>query len=269
MLFSALSAQTPDFSPNHDVKICGPNNVFFVLTSPDNPQNIWWDFGDGTTGNGLTPTHFYTTTGTYDVKLVVEKNGIKDSIIKVGFVTVAPAPEAKFEKAAQQIHEPYKREFRFTGFSNSDSMYSYERKVNDTSVSAAKDLTYEFPRNDWFRITLDIVNSAGCAAFASDSIYISGEDIELALSEKLFRNDFAIGLTPDQRQLTINRKSGVSEPLSYVLYDITGKVELQGTLKAGEKDWTIDVSSLHFGVHLIIVSNKSYSAAKRLQKYMQ
>lgn len=269
MLVTALSAQTPDFSPNHDVRICGPDNVYFVLTSPQNPQNTWWDFGDGTTGIGLTPTHFYTTTGVYDVKLVVERNGIKDSIIKIGFVTVAPAPEARFEPTTQQIHEPFKREFKFTGFSNSDGISNYEWKINDTAVASTQDLVYVFPRSDWFVVSLNIENNEGCKDLVTDSVFISGEDVELGLQEKLFRNDFAIGLTPDQHQLTIKRKSGQSESLSYVLYDITGRVELQGVLNAGEPDWTIDVSSLHYGVHLIIVNNKSYKAVKRLQKYMQ
>lgn len=269
MLLTALSAQTPDFSPNHDVTTCGPNTVYFVLLSPQDPQNIWWDFGDGGTSNESTPAHLYTTTGVYDVKVVVEKNGVKDSIIKVGFVTVNPAPEARFERLEQQIHEPFKREFKFTGFSNADSMHSYVWKVNDTIVAATTDIVYVFPRSDWFVVSLEIENNKGCTDFVSDSIFISGTDVEQGLDEKTFRSDFTISLTPDQRQLRIERKSGLSESLTYMVYDITGKVELQGNLNAGQKDWTIDVSSLHFGVHLIIVNNKSYSAAKKLQKYMQ
>lgn len=36
----------------------------------------WWDFGDGTTSNQQHPTHTYSSTGTYDVKLYIE-NDIK------------------------------------------------------------------------------------------------------------------------------------------------------------------------------------------------
>jgi len=40
--------------------------------------SIWmyeWDFGDGGSGTGATPTHIYNSTGTYDVTLTVADNG--------------------------------------------------------------------------------------------------------------------------------------------------------------------------------------------------
>jgi hypothetical protein len=267
LLMGSLSAQTPDFSPNHDVVLCGPNDVYFVCISPQDPQNTWWDFGDGTTGTGLTPTHFYTTTGVYDVKLITEKNGVKDSITKTAFVIVNPVPEARFERASQQIHEPFKREFKFTGFSNADSMISYEWKVNDTLAAETKDFVHVFPRSDWFRISLNVTNNKGCSASATDSLFISGVDIA-GVGEKLFQKDFKIGLTPDQHILSIERLSGANEKLNVTVYDITGKAEFTGLLQEGDHSWKLDVSSLQPGLHLVVVSNRSYMATRKLQKYM-
>jgi PKD repeat protein len=268
LLIGNLSAQTPDFSPNHDVVLCGPNDVYFVCIAPDNPQNIWWDFGDGSTSSELSPSHFYITTGVYDVKLVVEKNGVKDSIVKVAFVTVKPIPEAKFVREIDQVHEPFKREFKFTGFSNSDSMQSYEWKINDTLVATTMNLTYTFPRSDWFVVSLDIVNNRGCSAATSDSVYIRGQEVESGLNEKTFAQDFQIGLSPDQNLLSIHRISGIAEKMTITVYDITGKIEFTSPLAEDQKEWKVDVSSLYPGLHLIVLNNKSYVAVKKMQKIM-
>ena len=42
------------------------------------PLTYVWDFGDGTTGTGATPTHRYTSIGFFDVCLIVN-NGTQDS----------------------------------------------------------------------------------------------------------------------------------------------------------------------------------------------
>ncbi len=58
-----------------------------------------WDFGDGTNGNGATPTHAYAAPGNYDVKLTVT-----DSVGETGSTTIAvtvaqPPPTASFTVA--------------------------------------------------------------------------------------------------------------------------------------------------------------------------
>lgn len=38
------------------------------------PLTYTWDFGDGTTGTGVTPQHSYTQSGTFDVRLIVQND---------------------------------------------------------------------------------------------------------------------------------------------------------------------------------------------------
>jgi PKD repeat protein len=48
----------------------------------------WWDFGDGNFSNEQSPTHLYSTEGTYQVKLYVENNNKSwDEIVKTITVT--------------------------------------------------------------------------------------------------------------------------------------------------------------------------------------
>lgn len=61
-------------------------------TDPENdPLTYSWDFGDDTTGTGVSPTHTYTRKGDYTVTLVVN-DGQQDSLATTATVTVSRAP---------------------------------------------------------------------------------------------------------------------------------------------------------------------------------
>jgi len=57
---------------------------------PENqPLTYRWNFGDGATGAGVTPSHAYTAAGTYVVTLIVN-DGEQDSALALTTVLVAP-----------------------------------------------------------------------------------------------------------------------------------------------------------------------------------
>ncbi|HUE27103.1 MAG TPA: PKD domain-containing protein, partial [Solirubrobacteraceae bacterium] len=65
------------FVPGFTDKITGSKASFTGLTniSRQAVTNYLWEFGDGSTGTGATPTHDYANAGTYTVTLV-EFSGI-------------------------------------------------------------------------------------------------------------------------------------------------------------------------------------------------
>ncbi len=77
--------------------------TFDASTSADSDGSIAsyaWDFGDGTTGSGVNPTHAYTADGSFTVTLTVTDNrggtasvshGVSVSLPTVGFVAAADA----------------------------------------------------------------------------------------------------------------------------------------------------------------------------------
>lgn len=56
--------------------------VTFMNTT-ENFDSIFWDFGDGNSSTEADPTHLYETSGEFTVKLISEKCGKSDTLIKI------------------------------------------------------------------------------------------------------------------------------------------------------------------------------------------
>ncbi|NUM50971.1 MAG: S8 family serine peptidase [Flavobacteriales bacterium] len=64
-----------------------PQQVKFTNNS-FNANTFLWDFGNGSTSTQTNPTHFYTQSGTYNVKLVATGNNGVDSLIKNMYIVI-------------------------------------------------------------------------------------------------------------------------------------------------------------------------------------
>jgi PKD repeat protein len=87
-----VTVVTPNRPPTASFTIAceGLTCIFNAALSSDPDGRITayaWDFGDGTTGAGIDPTHVYSWQGTYMVHLVVTDNGgassAQDKSIKI------------------------------------------------------------------------------------------------------------------------------------------------------------------------------------------
>lgn len=73
---------------------CDGNSVQFNDASSGSVASYYWDFGDGATGTGASPTHLYPGIGTYNVELtVVSSNGCTSSTTGVAEVVTGPNPD--------------------------------------------------------------------------------------------------------------------------------------------------------------------------------
>ena len=70
----------------------------------DGVASYAWDFGDGTTGTGANPSHVYTNTGNYTVKLTITTNGgcTATDIVNDAVKTGTP-PATKFSMSATDV----------------------------------------------------------------------------------------------------------------------------------------------------------------------
>ena len=62
--------------------------VKFTDNSSQLPTQFEWDFGDGNSATGFSPTHTYTTTGTYDVQLIATNDVGSDTVLMENYITV-------------------------------------------------------------------------------------------------------------------------------------------------------------------------------------
>ena len=70
----------------------GPLTVDFTDTSVNSPTSWAWDFGDGATSTEQSPSHSYTTAGSYAVSLTATNSGGSNTRVRSDLVHVGTAP---------------------------------------------------------------------------------------------------------------------------------------------------------------------------------
>lgn len=256
-----------NFSPNHDVVLCGPTDVYFVCTSPFIPDNVWWDFGDGGTGTGMKPVHRYTTTGVFTVKMITEKSSVKDSIIKVNFVTLHPKPKASFTVNLPASQKPFERLLIFSGKNKSDTIKNYSWMVNNEVIASTNKLTYNFGANGIYSVLLTVTTNNGCSDEFMDTVEVNDEpENHTRVASVLHDKILTVSMLPDQnilvtRVLTVNQAS-------LKIIDITGKVIQQVTIDKGESAVQLQTSALPPSTYIVELNSGGFITAKRFYKTM-
>ncbi|MCR4965954.1 MAG: gliding motility-associated C-terminal domain-containing protein [Bacteroidales bacterium] len=109
----AMPVVVADFTMPH--ALCGPDSIHFVNHSQTigNNTTYFWDFGDGTTSNQPTPSHYYNQTGNYTITLIVQDNSscnLADTLTRTLFVLSNGSddlpPVTTCEGESQQIGLP-------------------------------------------------------------------------------------------------------------------------------------------------------------------
>ncbi len=86
--------------------------VHFLDYSSGEPDSWYWDFGDGSTSMEQNPSHTYMKTGKYTVKLVVGKDGEKDSLVKEEYIVVRERLNAAIQANKTLGEVPFTVEFK-------------------------------------------------------------------------------------------------------------------------------------------------------------
>jgi PKD repeat protein len=130
-----------------------------------------WNFGDGSTSATQNPIHAYTTSGTYNVRLIqVTSTGFADTVLRA--ITI-PSDLTGPAGSSSRIHNIQSADFTFTlaysfpynltFINNSTDAVTYLWDFGDgsTSTSNASPLIHVYPMPGTYHIVLTATNAAG------------------------------------------------------------------------------------------------------------
>ena len=134
------------------------------LNNTDNGTNYQWDFGDGSSGTGISPIHDYANAGSYDVSVSTESsNGCVSSNIYSNMVIVYEVPEIELGAISTTLYELQDEPLTLTGYSTfSDSCII---DFGDGTVIESCDwngLTHEYASPGNYVVTIYSFNNEGC-----------------------------------------------------------------------------------------------------------
>ena len=146
---------------------CDEDTIQFVANNGigNIPYSYLWNFGDGYYSNSKDTSHIYTVQGIYNVKLITELSGCKDSTT-VTINTLHPI-DASFS-----IADTFCVNEVVTAIDNSvisgPTVYDWHWGDGTNSVSN----THIYTSSGSYTITLVITDTIGCADSVSHSIYV-------------------------------------------------------------------------------------------------
>lgn len=148
---------------------CLGGTINFTDSSLGSPASYYWDFDDGGSSTVQSPSHQYTSAGTFNVTLkVTASGGCFDAISHS--VTVYDLPTPSFTNSGQCFGDST----RFTDASTSGSgtITSWSWKFGDGGTSTAQNPIHLYASAGNYDVVLTTTSSLGCVDSTSASIQV-------------------------------------------------------------------------------------------------
>lgn len=172
------------FNINSPVQCLSGNSFAFTTTASVNggAVNYSWSFGDGGTSTVQNPVHTYTSSGTYQVSLIVTtNNGCKDTVSQS--VTVSPQPIANFtfNSSTQCLGS---NNFLFTNTSTvaTGTITSYNWSFGDGVTSTQQNPAHAYSLSGNYSVKLVVITNGGCRDSITKVVTILPQPIGVAFS---------------------------------------------------------------------------------------
>lgn len=169
---------------------CFPLKIQFNDLSTTNVGTItqWqWDFGDGSIATIQNPTHTYTATGNYDVKLkVTNSNGCFKVLGNSAFVKVEGGVKANFTHSIGVNCNP-PTPVNFTNISTGNGILTYKWILGDGTTTTTANPIHIYQVGGNYTVTLITQNELGCidTLIKPNLITIGSVKADFAIPDKI------------------------------------------------------------------------------------
>lgn len=168
--YITVSKPTAQFTA--DTSLCSNETVTFNNTSTGGTGLTYqWNFGDGGTSTATSPTHTYTTPGTYTVRLIATSgSGCSDTLIRTNYIHVYNVVAGFVASDTFSNCPPLA--VNFTSTTTGASSYAWSFGNNATSNLTNPSTLYTFP--GVYPVKLVVKNTQGCKDSVTKNITVLG-----------------------------------------------------------------------------------------------
>ncbi|MGB1736224.1 MAG: PKD domain-containing protein, partial [Schleiferiaceae bacterium] len=214
-----------------------------------------WDFGDGTTGTGLTPAHSYSGSGTFAVDVTVY-NDCGDQADTTLYITICVQPVANWTATIISAGGGG-MQVQFDGTSSTGgNTFQWNFGDGNTNTTSNYPLhTYATPSTAYV-VSLTVYNACGDSDTKTG---VLGENLGV---EDMDLGQWTIFPNPVRTQLTLEHTAGVKGMITLV--DGLGRavVEMPGN---GQATQQIDVTNLSAGSYVLRIVSDGGFYQQRIQ----
>lgn len=146
-----------------------------------------WDFGDGSTGTGVTAEHSYAAAGSYQVRLTVTDNsGSTASVTQTVTVTAPPAnrpPTAAFTSTVANLAAA----FDAAGSTDPDGAISgYAWDFGDGGSGTGASVSHSYAAAGSYQVTLTVTDDAGATGQLTRTVTVTAPPADTVLAADAF-----------------------------------------------------------------------------------
>ncbi len=170
------------------IPVCGKTPVMFNnLSTPANCT--WtWNFGDGNTSSQTNPSHAYLDTGYFNISLIANNNGCRDTMIRNNYVQINP-PIALFVFTMSCTD---RKTVVFNDYSVAAQTWDWN--FGDGTHSSAQSPSHTYAAYGAYVVTLHVSNG-GCVDSTLTGVYVIDENPDFTVNNQVTCKQTALSFT--------------------------------------------------------------------------
>lgn len=232
------------------------NVVSFDASATTHADSLSWDFGDGTTGTGVTPTNTYAVDSTYVVCLTAFSPCNTDVICDT--MDICATLTGDFTSVITNNFD-----VDFTDVSTGTPVSWTWDFGNGTTSSMQTPATQTYMNADSiYLVSLTVVNFCGDTSVFTDSLTI----MAVGINELDFGTTISVSPNPSNGEFVLNLTNYVKNDLNIDVLDQLGKVVYKESLTENNQGnrHVIDLKNYPNGIYFLRLSSTEGVATKKI-----